>query len=382
MTNQARPESLRILVSAGEASADRCAADVLKRLKGIVPSMQVRGLGGAALAEVGMDLDFDLRRTTSMGGVEVAARFPQIVRTWFGLIRLARRWRPDIVLAVDLPDFNIPLSRRFRKLGIPVLGYVAPQFWAWRPGRLRKLSQSFTHLACLLPFEKGPLQNAGVPSTFVGHPLLDSTPPSRDQARGALGLESGRSCLALLPGSRPSEIGRHLELMLGAAAAVRRRRDTAVLLAVAPSIRPTIAVPSWCRVVTTSEHPQPGACVLAAADFALVASGSATLEAALAEVPMIAVCRLNLSTYFMARTVVRCRYFALSNVLLGRRAFPELLQGAVTAGSMADYALYALNNPSFAQHQSEATRELRSLLAGPGASSTTAKLLAELAKSR
>lgn len=378
MTVNTRPESLKVLVSAGEASADLCAADVLKRLAELVEQPLARGMGGGALAAAGMKLDFDLRRTTAMGGVEVAARLPQIVRAWVGLLALARRWRPDVLLAVDLPDFNVPLARLVKGLGVPVLGYVAPQFWAWRPGRLRHLSRSFDHVASVLPFECGPLRRAGVEATFVGHPLLDREPPTRFEARRALGIGDDQPCVALLPGSRPAEISRLLTPMLRAARDVRRRRNAAVLVAVASSLDRPPDLPSWCEAVTAQRHRRPGAIAMAAADVALVASGMATLEAALAEVPLIAVCRLGRSTYVTARAIVRCRHFALPNLVLGRRDYPELLQRAVTAASMADHVVHFLDHPEIGQRQRRSSQRLRELLKGPGASRTTAKLLLEL----
>ncbi len=336
-------------------------------------------MGGPELASAGMQLDYDLRDTTSMGITDVAFRLPRILRTWHGLRELARRWRPDVALAVDLPDFNVPLAIRLRKLGIPVLGYIAPQFWAWRPGRLERLSLAYDHVACALPFESGPLRAAGVSATFVGHPLLDAKPPDRKEARGVLALDDERPCLALLPGSRPAEIGRHLGPMLEAAEGVRSRRGASVLLAVAPSIEDSIPLPSWCRAISTEDHLQPGALALAAADVALVASGTATLEAAISNTPQVALCRLDLSTYILARLVVRCRYFALPNLVLGRRAFPELLQWSASASNMEDHTVYALDHPSFAERQQRAGKEVRDRLSGEGAARATARILMELA---
>jgi lipid-A-disaccharide synthase len=375
------PSPCRVLVVAGEASGDRHAAAVIARLHESIDRVESRGMGGPSLASVGAHLDVDLRRTTAMGGVELLARIHRIGGAWARMLSVATRWRPDVALLVDLPEFNIPLGKRLRRAGIPVVGYVAPQVWAWRPGRARDLSSAFDHVACVLPFEAGTLRAAGVRATFVGHPLIDQDRMDRGEARHEVGLRSDTTCLALLPGSRPAEVARHLPPMLEAAVRLRRRHGIEAVMALAPSLVHRPDVPSWVRVVSWPRFDQPGAAALAVADAALVASGTATLEAALAGVPQVAVCRLSTATCVLARIVVRCRYFALPNLILGRRLVPELLQGSATGGGMGDHIAAILDRPRLADAQREARGEIVRRLEGPGAARTVADLVAGLAAS-
>ena len=370
----------RVLVVAGEASADHHAAAVLRELRSLVGPVDARGLGGGALARAGLVLEQDLRRTTAMGGVEVLGRLPRIVSCFGRLLWLARRWRPQVALLVDLPDFNLPLGRRLRQLGIPVQGYVAPQYWAWRPGRLRAVAESVDGLSCVLPFEAEPLRRAGARATFVGHPLLDEVPLDRSEARQRLGLGDTALGLALLPGSRPGELAHHLAPMLTAAERLRRRFGTLrVLWPVPESLEQVPSVPDWVEVTRTSGSVPAGRLVLAASDAAVVASGTATLEAALAEVAHVIVYRFGWATSAAARLLVRCRFIGLSNLVLGRRAFPELTQSQVTADGLCSYGERLLREaPERAAQRARWARELRERLQGPGAARTTALFVARM----
>jgi lipid-A-disaccharide synthase len=373
---------MKVLAVAGESSGDRHAAAVITQLAGLHGPLEVRGMGGVALERSGARLDIDLRETTAMGSVELAGRMPKIIWAMLRLIGISRRWRPDVALLVDLPDFNLPLGRWLKSLGVPVLGYVAPQFWAWRPGRLSRLAESIDHLACVLPFELGPLRSAGVPATFVGHPLLDERRPDREEVRRAIGIDDGVTCLALLPGSRPAEIDRLLQPMLRAAAQIRSHSRVEIVVGIAPSLSRVATMPDWVRPLCHPTWEQPGSAALAAADVGLVASGTATLEAALSGLPQVAVYRLARASYALARLVVRSRFMALPNVILGHRVIPELLQGRASAEVMADHLRTFLHRPSLADQQRLACVPLRALLSGPGASFTTARLLARLAMKR
>lgn len=378
---------MKLLVVAGEASGDGHAARVVSALAELAGPLDARGMGGVALAGEGVRLDVDLRQTTAMGGLEVARRLPRLAAAFVRLLALARRWRPDAALLVDAPDFAIPLGARLRRLGVPVLGLVAPQFWAWRRGRLDVLAGSFDRLACILPFEEAPLRRHGVAATFVGHPSAEAAPIARDEARAALGLEAGARCLALLPGSRPGEVSRLAGPMLDAVTRLRAARpELRVVLALAPTVELPPRTPPWVGRVTGADAgarapASPGRLALAAADSAVVASGTATLEAALQATPQVAVYRLSAPSWIAARCLVRTRFVALPNILLNRGIVPELLQARACADQIAAVAAGLLGDDGVARAQRAAATRLRGLLRGPGAARTTAGLLAGMLRS-
>ena len=363
---------------AGEASADSHAAAVLGELAAARGPLEARGMGGAALEAEGLAVDVHLGGVTAMGGVEVATRLPALLAAFARLVVMARSFRPHAALLTDMPDFNLPLAAALRRLAIPVVGFVAPQLWAWRPGRARLVARRFDRVACIFPFEVAPLRRAGARASYVGHPLLDEPAPDRDAARVALGLAPHRPCLALLPGSRPGERARLLPAMIEAASRLRGRGALEVIVAAAPSLPPPRGLPPWARIVAGGDGLPPGRGALAAADAAVVASGTATLEAALAGVPQVVTYRLAPPSYLVARLLVRGRFVALPNVVLGRRVVPELLQGAATPDLMAGHAERLLAGGDEAAGQLAAYDELRGCLGRKGAARRVAELVSEL----
>jgi len=346
-----------LFVSALEASADRWASDVVRAL-----GRPCFGIGGSDLEALGVRLVADLRRFTAMGTVEVAARLPALLEA------AAAVWDeletpPQVALLVDGPDANLPLAALLAARGVPVVYYVAPQVWAWRAHRVDALRDRARKVAVILPFEEAPLRAAGVDATFVGHPLLDSPSPSRARARDALGLGEGL-VVAVAPGSRPAEVDRHLGPCLAAARLLGAR---AIVVPVAPSV--SIAqVPGVLRV------PGPAGLALAAADVAFVASGSATLEAILAGTPPVILHRTSSIGFFVARALVRVGHVGLPNLVLGRRAFPELLQDDVQPDLLARAAESLLARPDM-----EAIQEVRARLGTGGAAGRVADMVRSVA---
>jgi lipid-A-disaccharide synthase len=327
-----------LLVVAGEASGDRAAAAVVARLEGV----RSFGLGGPALAGVGAELVGDMRASTALGVGEAAARAGSVLLAWRGVVRAARIRRPLAALLVNYSEFNTRLAPVLHDAGIRVLWYGAPQVWAWRPRRMESLRRSVDRMAVMLPFEETLWRGAGVDAHYVGHPALETTRLDRDTARHALGMTPFAAAVAVLPGSRPHEVRRLLVPMLDAYERVRADRasvDARVLLA--PSLDESTR--GWAnelclerRVPSFDVDPHLGAIhVLPAFDVSLCASGTASLEAALARAIPIVAYRVGLATELTARLLVRTPHVALPNVLLGRRAFPELLQRDVRAERLA-----------------------------------------------
>jgi len=335
-----------LLVVAGEASGDRAAAAVVRRLPGI----RVFGLGGAALAGAGVDLVDDLRHWTAMGVGEVGLRSARVLLASTRLAAAVRARRPQAALLANYSEFNSRLAPRLHAAGVRVLWYGAPQVWAWRPRRVEHLRRYIDRMALMLPFEEALWRTKGVDAHYVGHPSLETTRLDRDTARGALGMTPFASAIAILPGSRPHEVRRLLLPMLDAYERVRSDRasvDSRVL--VAPSMDG--ATRAWMQrtcsrrqLVTFDVDPYVGAMsVLPAFDAALCASGTASLEAALARAVPVVAYRVALATELAARALVRTAHVALPNVLLGRRAFAELLQRDARAPRIADALADALD---------------------------------------
>jgi lipid-A-disaccharide synthase len=327
-----------LLVVSGEASGDRAAAAVLDQL-GRPASF---GLGGAASAAAGAELVGDMRDWTALGVGEAALRGGRVWQAWRAVIRAAHKRQPSAALLVNYTEFNARLAPRLHARGVRVLWYGAPQVWAWRAGRVAALRPSIDRLAVMLPFEEELWRRAGVDAHYVGHPALEVPSQERAVARETLGLTPLAATVALLPGSRPHEVRNLLVPMLEGYETVRNDRasvDARVL--VASSLDP--ATRAWLHetcasrgVETFDVDPREGAgAVLRAFDVALCASGTASLEAALARAIPIVAYRVGLVTELTARAFVRTPHVALPNVLLGRRAFPELLQRDACAPRIA-----------------------------------------------
>ncbi|HEY3821592.1 MAG TPA: hypothetical protein VGL81_30705 [Polyangiaceae bacterium] len=327
-----------LLVVAGESSGDRAAAAVLERLEGV----RAFGLGGPALAGAGAELIGDLRESTALGVGEAAARAGSVLRAWRGVLRAARARRPLAALLVNYSEFNTRLAPVLHDAGIRVLWYGAPQVWAWRPRRVESLRRSVDRMALMLPFEEPLWRQAGVDAHYVGHPARETKLLTRDAARHALGMTPFAAAVAILPGSRPHEVRRLLLPLLDAYEHVRVDRasvDGRVLLASGLDESTRRWARALCverRVTSFDVDPRVGAMsVLPGFDVSLCASGTASLEAALARAVPIVAYRVGLATELTARLLVRTPHVALPNVLLGRRAFPELLQRDVRADRLA-----------------------------------------------
>jgi lipid-A-disaccharide synthase len=329
--------SRSLLVVAGEASGDQAAASVLDHLSDV----SAFGLGGEALRSRGVDLTTDLRASTAFGFAGTAKRAFGILRAWEAIRTEAIRRRPTAALLVNYSEFNARLAPHLRAADVRVLWYGAPQVWAWRRGRVASLAPHVDVMAVMLPFEHDLWHRAGIDTRYVGHPALEAQRLERGDARRFLGLAQEAPAIAVLPGSRPNEVRRMLPAMLEAFRRLRHHRanvDGRVLVAASLDE----ATRSWlrdrcgsARVATVDVNPVGGATgVLGAFDAALCASGTASLEAALARAVPIVVYRVDMVTEAIARLLLQSPHVALPNVVLGRRAFPELVQSDATPSHM------------------------------------------------
>ena len=329
-----------VLVVAGEASGDQHAADAVAALKQLRPGLSFFGMGGPKLAAQGVELIHGAHEISVMGIVEVLPKVPRIWQVLRDLERAAKDRKPAVALLVDVPDFNLRLAKKLKALGIPIAYYVAPMAWAWRESRTRTISERVDKLLCILPFEEEFFRTRGVNATYVGNPVLDQLPPEGSAAdfRRALGLAPGGPVFAVLPGSRRSEISR-LGPTLAAVSAkvIAQRPGTRVVVPVAPGLpRDFVAAPFLAAGVTPTLIDGRAAEVVGACDVALVASGTATLEAGLMRRPLVAVYRVNALSYAVGKMLVRIPFFCLVNLLVGKKVVPELLQGDMTVDRVID----------------------------------------------
>ena len=335
------------------------------------------------MAAVGVRLISSIDRVSVVGGTEAVGRLPALLRTFRTLDRHLREARPRALVLIDFPEFNLCLARRARALGIPVVYFIAPQVWAWRRGRVRGIARNVSRVLAVFPFEVSLYQEAGVPVEFVGHPILDALPMlGRDAARAGLAAD-GQVLIGLLPGSRGAEIGRHLPVLLGAAGRIAQEvagvRFAMPLAVASPAAAVDAAVAAVGRARGVPEGairvlPDESYRVMAAADLLLVASGTATLEAACYGTPMVVLYRLSALSYGLARLLVRgVSHISLPNIIAGYGVVPELIQRRATAERVARAALTLLEDGAARTAQRAVLREVRSRLGEPGAGERAAR---------
>jgi len=365
-----------ILIVAGEASADLHAARALAELGRLRPGVHAFGVGGPRLRAAGLEALAPAEDISVMGLAEVLPRIPRILGILRALARAAAERRPKAALLVDLPDFNLRLAAKLKKLGIPVVYYVSPTIWAWRRGRARKIAKVVDRMLCILPFEERFYDGTGVSASFVGHPFAERPAPAAPAAyRAELGLPASRTTIALVPGSRPSELRRIFPAMLEAAERIRAARpDAQFVVPVAPTlaraqVEPYVAAHRTLEVKLVDGRTEE---VVGASDAALVKSGTSTLETAIMLRPMVVVYRLSWLSYLVGRLLVRIAHFALVNILAGRGLVPELLQRDASPERMAAEIERLLGDGGAREAQLRGLREVRASLGEPGAAERVA----------
>ena len=372
------------MISCGEPSGDMYAAELARRIRAREPAAVITGFGGERLRAAGADLLGDFSGLSVTGLLEVARVLPRTYAMFRRLVAAARRDRPDVFVAVDFPDFNFRLAAAIRRLGVPIVYYISPQLWAWRPRRMKTMRALADRVLVIFPFEEQIYRDAGVPVQWVGHPLLDvmPRPQPKDLLAPTLGLSAAAPIVALLPGSRRNEVR---AILPGLAAAARRIRarlpDVQFAVARAPHISddllaPLGSIPGAPPIVLDGQADE----LLQIADVALVASGTVTVQAALHECPMVVVYRLSPLTYRLGRPFVRVSTFAMANLVAESRVVPELIQDDFTPESVAAEALDILTNRARAAGMREDLRNVRLRLGTPGASDRAAQAVLEVAR--
>jgi len=369
--------SKKIMLVVGEASGDIHGADLVKALKKRDPNLRFFGVGGEQLSQTDFEVLFNVSQLSGMGLVELFGSLGNIFQAYRILRRAMRERRPDLVVLIDFPEFNLRLARLAKELAIPVLYYISPQIWAWRRGRVRQIARRVNHMAVVFPFEVPFYETHGVKVSFVGHPLLDMVrvEDSREATLTRLALDIGKRTVAILPGSRREEVSRHLPVLLDAARQLRRDADVQFLVIRASTVdRQDLeseleGFPLTIPIVEDRRYDAVSAC-----DLAWTASGTVTLETALLLKPMIIVYRLSWFTYALARLLVKVKHVGLVNIVAGEGVVPELIQSAFTASGVVWESRSIMDNQDRRDGIVRKLIALREKLGTPGAADRVANI--------
>ncbi|MGD0958924.1 MAG: lipid-A-disaccharide synthase [Methylomonas sp.] len=376
----------RICFSAGEASGDQHAAHMFTEMQNLHPGLTAMGMGGGKMRQAGIDIRFDSSGIGVIGLIEILRHYREIRRALELMRRLLAAEKPDLLICVDYKEFNLKLARFAKSLGIKVLFYVSPQVWAWRAGRVVTYGKAIDMMAVIFPFETKYYEAKNVPVRYVGHPSVDKVHPlrGRDEDFVEFGLDASRPVIGLLPGSRTNEIKRLLPVMLKAAETLSRQNpDLQFLLAQADSITDAVlekhlqntAPP--IKVVKQQAYDAIQCC-----DAIMTTSGTATLEIALLEIPMVIAYRLSPLSYFLGKQLVKIPYIGLPNIIAGQSIVKELIQGAVSADSLAAEIQRLLSDGGYRRACIEGLKRVKQQLGQGGGSKNMAALALEMLSAR
>ena len=379
--------SARLLISCGEPSGDLYAGALVRELRALDPGVSVSGLAGAQFVAAGGTLLEDYRSLAVTGLTEAIRKIPQSYRAIRRLVAWARTNRPDALVVVDFPDFNVRLAKRIKQLGIPVIYYISPQIWAWRASRLETIRRVADLMLVIFPFEEEIYRKGNMPVEFVGHPLMDLARPTatRSAYLTSLGLSLSAPTIAILPGSRPNEVTRILPDLMVAAKKIRLHIPSAqFLIARAPNLDDehfdslSAGGRTLMRVIEGNTDT-----VLASANVVLTASGTATVQTAIHGTPMVIVYRMSPLSYRLVRRLVTVDKIGMVNLIAGEKIVPELIQDAFTPANVAGEAIAMLTDETRVEQIKAGLAKVREKLGGPGASRRAAEAILRVAtKSR
>jgi lipid-A-disaccharide synthase len=340
--------------------------------------VQLFGMGGTRMLDAGVELVADCSEVSLVGIVEIAKKYPALKRVWKHLLDEAARRKPRLAILTDFPGFHLRLARALKRQGVQNVYFVCPQFWAWRPWRANLVRRRFVRGLCIFPFEQEWYRSRGVDADFIGHPLVGNVAAKRTRAEfaAAYGLDASKPIVALLPGSRSSEIAHHMPTLMQACRLIQKDRKLQLVLALAPGVKQAQVSHYLVRDVAMRVVEDATYDALGAADLSIVSSGTATVEAALMDAPMIVVYRLAPLSAAIARLLVRTPLFAMVNLIAGKRVVPELVQKDFTAERLASEAIRLLDSPDARAEMRRGLAEVREKLGPPGAVERAADLIA------
>lgn len=379
----------KLLIVAGEESGDKHAAKLIAEIRRRSPSCEIRAAGGERMAAAGAELRYNLVELAVLGSVEVLRSYARLRRIFYGVLAMIEEWRPDAVVLVDYPGFNIRLAKKIKARRLPtrVIYYISPQVWAWGTRRKRTIARNVDRMLVILPFEKGFYADTALPVEFVGHPMIEDLRFDRGgkESPSVAGLPEGARVVALLPGSRWNEVRRHLPVMLRAAEIMKREMPGLEFVTAAPkeAFRAFTEASLTASQVRVRVAPGGAYEAMRAAGLVLVASGTATLETACLLKPMLIVYRVTWPTYVLGRALVKLPYIGLVNVIAGRKIMPEFIQRHASPARIASAAMAILRDPAVYRAAVEELRKVRVAVGEAGASARAAEaVLAEISGQR
>ncbi|MBW1954811.1 MAG: lipid-A-disaccharide synthase [Deltaproteobacteria bacterium] len=369
-----------VVIVVGESSGDLHAANLVRSMKKKDPTLFFCGIGGQAMQEAGVRILMDAGAVTAVGVTESLAKLPVILKAMALVKRLLKTLKPELVILVDFPDFNLRVAPTAKKLGIPVLYYISPQLWAWRPGRAARLKHLVDHMAVILPFEADFYKEYDIPVTFVGHPLLDGKVDL--MKRPGMGKDAREGVVGLLPGSREREVERHLPLMLEAARILKAGHpDLKFVVSVANTVKHATVEAILMRFgsdIPAEISGARGQDLFRQVSLVMAKSGTVTLEAALFGVPCVILYRVSPVSYWVGKTLIKVPYIGLANLIAQKEVQPELIQNEATPQALARACHRLLTDKDRMDQVHKEYDRVRSLLGGKGASDQTAKIASRL----
>ena len=376
-----KPEK-KILIIAGEASGDLHGSNLVKEMLSLDPRLLFYGVGGENMKKVGVNLVADIADMAVVGIIEVLFKARSIYKVYRKLKKTLTADHLSLIILIDYPDFNLLFARAAKKKKVPIVYYISPQIWAWRKRRIQHIARLIKKMIVIFPFEEKFYQNAGIDVDFVGHPLLDSVRShlSRDEIFNYLRLAPGIPTVGLLPGSRTSEIRRHLPLMLKAVPLISEKLSSVqFIIPVAPGLDSgeikNMAGPqnTTIRVVDDSIYE-----VMQIADLLLVASGTATVEATIMGTPMVVIYRVSPLTYLLGKLLIKVKNIGMVNIIAEKTVVPELIQGDLHPEKIASTVVRIFQSPSTLKEMRKELIKVREKIGTPGASRRAARIINNL----
>src|SRR5580765_6807447 len=368
-----------LLISAGEASGDMYAARLATALQKRM-DVALFGMGGPQMRAAGVDVITDYQEVSVVGITEILSHLPSLIRAMCRLVSEAQRRKPPFAILTDFPGFHLRLARKLRPFGVRNIYYICPQFWAWRPWRVRIVRRRFAQALCIFPFEEAFFGGAGVPTKFIGHPLVGAVQAtqSREDFCRQQNLDQSKPIVTILPGSRHAELAQHMPVIREACSQIQQQRPTQFVVAAAAHSNLHDLQAGWNSALSLRIVEGQTYNALAAADAAVVSSGTATIEAALLDVPMVVVYRVTPLTALLAKPLVRTRFFSMVNLIAERQVVPELIQKDFTPKRVANEVLRLMNDSRAGEALRAGLAEVRTRLGPPGAVDRAAEVIVGL----
>lgn len=373
--------SKKIMIVAGEASGDIYGAGLIRAVHRQAPAVHFFGIGGVRMREAGAETLVDAADMAVVGLIEVLRHFDVIAPAFLKLKKILLSDPPDLLILIDYPGFNLRLARVAKKAGVKMLYYISPQIWAWRQGRVAKIRRLVDHMAVILPFELPFYEKAGVPVSFVGHPMADlvNVTMGRDRAASSFGLDPARRIVGLFPGSRKSEISRLLPVIVGAARLLHRRfPDIRFVLPLASTLREEDLAPHLDATLPLTVVRERIHDLIRACDAVVSVSGTVTLEVALVGTPLVVIYKLSPLTYRIARRLVKVDHIGLCNIVAGETVARELIQDDASPEKIAEEIGRILADRDYGEQCSARLAAVRERLGGGGADDRVAALTLDL----